>query len=703
MMNSSKIQPTHLQRRAYVYLRQSTVKQVQQNAESVINQRAMKERLITLGWKADQITIVDADLGCSGTEATARAGFQFLVTEVSLARVGVVMGFDVSRLARSCRDWYHLIEICSLFDTLIADTDGVYHPSDFNDRLLLGLKGTMSEAELHSLRMRMDAGRLSKAKRGELVQHVPTGYVRSEHEGVTLDPDEQVQASFRLVFDKFRELGSVRKVMVYFVQHELKLPRRQTSGLYAGEVIWKAASAAALLSILKNPAYAGAFAYGRRRADPRRRVAGHPATGRLRREQNEWLSLIKGVYPAYISWETYEEIQRRIAMNRQRYDVMLQQRGVERPGKALLQGLVVCRRCGRHMGVRYREHGDGTFEYRCAAMHNGFGKKVCQYITGHAIDEAVLKEFFAVLDEAHVDGLVQVEEKRGLEERRLIGHLEREVARCEYEARVAEKQFNAVDAENRLVAASLEKKWEAKLTGLRTAREQLEDARRATGERATRALPPALRQAFLDVGKGLPTLWPRLSLPRRKELLRTLVRQVHLDKIDGEGQAALRIVWIGDHVTELVIGVSTNTRRESTAETMVLDQVRQLLDGGLNDRRIAEILNEQGIRTCRQMPYSIQTVRTLRLRNGLLSRLEEVRRGGIPGYYTIPEIAAHAHITPNRIYQLIFRGKIQIEKHPIYGCYLFESTDASVAKIRAVHSGEVRHMSFMKGAARWLS
>jgi DNA invertase Pin-like site-specific DNA recombinase len=701
MMVSSKIHPTHLQRRAYVYLRQSTARQVQHHSESAVNQRAMQERLVALGWKPDQITTIDSDLGCSGTEATARVGFQFLVTEVSLGRVGVVMGFDVSRLARSCKDWYHLIEICSLFDTLIADTDGVYHPSDFNDRLLLGLKGTMSEAELHSLRMRMDAGRLSKAKRGELVQHVPSGYVRIPDEGVVFDPDAQVQAAIRMVFDKFDELGSIRKVMVYFVRHDLKLPRRQTSGLQAGEVLWKAASSAAISSILANPAYAGAFAYGRRRVDPRRKVPGQPSTGRLRRERDQWLSLIQGVYPAYIDWKTYEDNQRRIAANRQRYDEQLRQRGAERQGRALLQGLVACRRCGRQMGVRYREK--GNFEYRCAAMHSAYGLKPCQYITGRTVDDVVVREFLAVLSESEIDGLVRVEEKRGVEERRLIAHLEREVARCEYQARLAEKQYNAVDADNRLVAASLEKKWEQKLVELQAAREQLEDAHRTAGDRRGRSLPTGLRQAFLSVGKGLPALWPKLSHARRKELLRTLIRQVHLAKRDGEGEAELRIVWIGDHVTELVVGVPTLTRKESAVEAHILDRVRQLIGEGLNDRQIADVLNQDGVRTCRQMSYSVQTVRNLRLRHGILSRLEEVRRGGIPGYYTLPEIAPKIRVHPTWIYRLIARGAIRIEKHPTYGCYLFEKASRPVEKLRALVRGEIKQVSFKKGASRWLS
>lgn len=699
MMTLSKIGATHLQRRAYVYLRQSTAKQVLQNTESTVNQRAMQERLANLGWKSDQITVIDSDLGCSGTEATARPGFQFLVTEVSLGRVGVVMGYDVSRLARNCRDWYHLIEICSMFDTLIADTDGVYHPSDFNDRLLLGLKGAMSEAELHSLRLRLDAGRLSKAKRGELAQKLPTGLVRGEHEGVTFDPDIHIQKSTRLIFDKFLELGSIRKVMFYFVRKDIKLPRRQPSGLDAGNVVWRSATAAAISSVLANPAYAGAFVYGRRRGDRRKMVPGRPSTGRLRRSREDWLAVVKDVYPAYISWDTYERIQATIATNRQKYEEHMRHKGAERNGEALLQGIVACSRCGRQMLVRYR---DGrTFEYVCNAMVAGYASKPCQHITGRTIDAAIVREFMTVLDESHINSLKRVEETRHLDHQQLTDQLGREVARCEYEARLAEKQFNKVDPDNRLVAGTLEKRWEEKLVQLQAAREKLEEA--TISVPTQRALPPDLRAAFLDLGKSLPELWPRLSNARRKELLRTLVKQIHLLKRPKEGEAEVRIVWTGDHVTDLVVGVPTLTRKDSAKEKDLLAEVCRLEEKGLSDGAIASELNRRGFRTCRQLEYNCQTVQQLRLRHRVLSPIEKVRRGDIPGFYKIPDLAELVPIDPTWIYRLIGRGKIQIEQDPKYHCYLFDKESRPVEKIRTLLSGEVEQISFKKGASRWLS
>ena len=317
MNGSLKIQNVRLQRQAIVYLRQSSTKQVEHNQESMLNQKALRGRLLELGWRPEQVVLIDDDQGCSAKQAAGRQGFQKLVADVSLRKVGIVMGYEASRLSRIAPigtvSWNF-----SAIRHADGDCDGIYNPRDFNDRLLLGLKGTMSEAELHSLRLRLDAGRLSKARRGELVQHLPTGYVRDPDGSVHVDPDAAVQQRIRLIFEKFLELGSGQKVLRHLVQHQLKLPRRQTSGLYAGEVFWKEPSLAALHSILKNPAYAGAFAYGRRIADPTRQVPGRPATGRIRQPQSRWQVLLMGIYPAYITWKQHEQIQATIAENRQK-------------------------------------------------------------------------------------------------------------------------------------------------------------------------------------------------------------------------------------------------------------------------------------------------------------------------------------------------------------------------------------------------
>ena len=387
-----------------------------------------------------------------------RDGFQKLVADVGLGKVGIVMGYEVSRLSRNNADWYRLLELCALFDTLIADSDGIYHPRDFNDRLLLGLKGTLSEAELHSLRLRLDAGRLSKAKRGELVHHLPTGYVRDAEGQAQFDPDQSVQERIRLVFRQFTELGSMQKVLRYLARHGLLLPRRQTSGLYAGEVLWKEPSISAINAILKNPAYTGAFAYGRRRGDPTRQIPGRPATGRLRQPRERWLALVPDVYPAYISWAEYERNQATIAENRQKMAERLTRKQALRQGAALLTGLVRCGRCGHAMQVAYKDH---RFQYYCHAAQARYAKPNCQYLSGRPIDEAVVQAFFQVLQPAEIDALEQVSTRQAEHQQELVRHLEQEVTRLAYAAHRAERQYNCVDPENRLIAATLEKKWES--------------------------------------------------------------------------------------------------------------------------------------------------------------------------------------------------------------------------------------------------
>src|SRR5262245_5452234 len=409
MTGSTKILPAHRDRQAVVYLRQSSPKQVLQHTESALNQRALKDRLRDFGWPPHRIAVVDDDQGRSGRTTAGRDGFQRLVADVSLGKVGIVMGTEVSRLSRNCADWHRLLELCALFDTLIADAEGVYNPRDFNDRLLLGLKGTLSEAELHSIRLRLDAGRLSKAGRGELVQHLPTGLARDPNGVVRLDPDRSVQDRIRLAFAKFRELGSGQKVLRYLVTHGLKRPRKQTSGLYAGAVLWKEPSGRALIALLKNPAYAGAFAYGRRVADPTRQVPGRPATGRIRQPRDRWLALVRDIYPAYISWEEHERVLATIEENRQKMAERLTRKQAIRCGAALLPGLVRCGRCGHAMQVIYK---DNRFQYVCNASQSHQAKPNCQYIGGRPVDEAVAQEFFRVLQAAEIDAMERVESRR---------------------------------------------------------------------------------------------------------------------------------------------------------------------------------------------------------------------------------------------------------------------------------------------------
>jgi DNA invertase Pin-like site-specific DNA recombinase len=690
MNGSTKIQPSHRQRQAVVYLRQSSPKQVLKNCESAINQRSLRSRLLELGWRKDQIVLIDDDQGQSGKHAEGREGFQRLVADVSLRKVGLIIGSEVSRLSRNCADWHRLLELCALFDTLIADADGIYNPRDFNDRLLLGLKGTLSEAELHSIRLRLDAGRLSKARRGELVQHLPTGLVRDANRKVQFDPDESVRDRVRLVFAKFQELGSAQKVLRYMAKHGLKLPRRQTSGLYARSVIWKDPSSPALLSLLKNPAYAGAFAHGRRIADPAQQVPGHRATGRIRQPRERWLVLVKDVYPAYITWQEFERILGTIEENRQKMADRLTRKQAIRRGAALLTGLVRCGRCGRTMHVAYKEN---RFQYICSKSQSTYAKPNCHYITGRPIDDAVVQEFFHVLQPAQIAALECVNSKQAEHQRELERHLEQEIRRLEYAAGRAERQYDSVDPENRLIASTLEKRWEDALAELEQSKVRLADLK-ARGPRPV-AIPPELRAAFADAGQHLPELWGRLPVEARKDLLRTLVAGVNLDR-DTTGAIRIRIAWRGGAVTEQSIGVPVFSLRDTERERIVLARIRTMIEAGKNDVAIADELNRDQLSPCRGVVFTAVIVGKLRRRHKILTGLERLRRGEQPPGYTVKEMARMIGIDPSWISRRITRGQIALEKDARYQCYLFPRTRSAIAQMKQLKGGKMRQVSFPK-------
>jgi len=690
MNGSMKIQAGHLERQGVVYVRQSSPQQVLRNRESGLNQRALRERLVELGWPKNRVSVIDEDQGLSGKYSAGRDGFQKLAADVAMGKIGIIMGYEVSRVARNCADWYRLLELGALFDTLIGDADGIYNPRDYNDRLLLGLKGTMSEAELHSLRLRLDAGRLSKAKRGELVHHLPTGLLRTSEGNVIFDPDTSICERIELVLRKYLEVGTVHKVLNYLVRRGLKLPRRQTTGLYAGEVLWKDPSSSALYSIVKNPAYAGAFAYGRRTADPTRQVPGQPCSGRCRRRSAQWIALVKDVYPAYITWNEFEQIQRSLEANQQKMQEQFVRKRAIRGGEALLPGLVRCGACGHVMGVSYKVN---RFQYKCDGKRVKYGKSSCQFLSGQVIDDAVIEEFFHALQPAHIDALEQVSVRQATHHQESVHHLEQEVRRLEYEAHRAERQYNHVDPENRLIAATLEKKWEAALAAVEQARAKLSEEREHIPTPIS--VPEELRHAFADAGQRLPTIWHSLSAPTKKSLLRTLIRGVNLLR-RPDGTVQIRIVWPGGLVSERIVRLPVFTLRDTELEAKIVERIRYGTGEGLENEDIARRLNHESFIPCRGAAFTAQIVAKLKMRHAIISNLEKVRRGEISWAYTLPEIARLTGIDPCWIYRKIGDGTIKIRRDPRYRCYLFPKDKKVIATMKRLRNQEVRHVSIPK-------
>jgi DNA invertase Pin-like site-specific DNA recombinase len=435
---NGKIQGYHRDRLAVVYVRQSTLQQVERHQESTRLQYGLVDRAQALGWSSARVLVIDDDLGKSGSSAEGRPGFQRLVAEVSLNHVGLVLGVDMSRLARSCRDWYQLLEVCAVFGTLIADLDGVYDPSEYHDRLLLGLQGMMSEAELHVLKQRLLAGKRAKAARGELGMAVPMGYLRRPSGEVVKDPDEQAQATIELIFAQFERRGTINGVLKYLVQNHIQLPHRVRCGVGTGDLEWHPPNRVTLSNLLHNPIYAGAYVYGRRPVDPRRRQPGRPSTGKRVAQPQDWAVVLKDWLPAYLSWAQFERNLRQLEAN------TAQGLGAIRYGPSLLSGLVICGHCGLRMAAMYRNNGR-RLRYECNAMAVNYGQARCQSLVGKVLDEFVAEQVLRALEPAALEISLQVAEDVEAERAQLYHHWQQRLDRAHYQFERAARQYQAVE------------------------------------------------------------------------------------------------------------------------------------------------------------------------------------------------------------------------------------------------------------------
>ena len=607
----SKLTKEHWKRLACVYVRQSTLKQVQHNRESQVNQYQLVERAEVLGWARERIHVIDADLGVSGKSSENRTGFKELVAEVSLGHVGIIFGYEVSRLARNNGDWYHLLDLAAVFGTLIADTDGIYDPKLYNDRLLLGLKGTMSEAELHLIRNRLDAGRLSQVHRGEFRQMLPTGLVRLDDGSVVKDPDEGIRHTIELVFHSFDEHGSCRQVVRVLREAGVLLPRRQTGGMYRGQLLWKDASEAAIYEMVQNPAYAGAFVYGRRPGDPARQMVSNRPI-QVRRPREEWVQIKQEVYPAYISWEQYLANQERLNRNALDFSKSIGRspgmQGAPGRGEALLQGLIICGVCGRHLRVAYKK----TPRYFCNEELKRVQGPACISVTGPPLDEVVTRAFFEALRPAQLDALEAILADQEAEYRRLLLHWDERIKRARYAAQLTQRQYSTVDPENRLVAASLERRWEASLRELAETEEGY--ARQA---KALRPMPLStpLREQFRHISETLPDLWmtDQITQVQRKGLLRTLIQQVIVRWATSDTME-ICIVWISGHYSQLRLTAAIHRAQDVPEYDRFLERIQALWAAGMKDKEIAAQLTQEGFHSARLSSVSAHAVLKVRLR-----------------------------------------------------------------------------------------
>jgi DNA invertase Pin-like site-specific DNA recombinase len=587
----SKVGDRHLERLAVVYVRQSTRQQVADHGESTRLQYGLVERAVGLGWPASRVLVIDEDLGKSGSSAAGRVGFQRLVTEITMGHVGLVLGIEMSRLARSGADWYQLLELCALAGALLADADGVYDPVDYNDRLLLGLKGTMSEAELHLLKQRMLAGKQAKARRGELAIPLPIGYVRRPSGEAALDPDEQVQTVMRLIFAKFAELGTLHGVLRWLVDHDVQLGMRLHAGPDKGELTWRRPNRMTLQNILHSPIYAGIYAYGRRRVDPRRQVAGRPGTGRVVRAPDEWLVAIPGRLPAYITVEAYHANLARLAANAARAETP----GVVRAGSALLSGLARCGRCGRRMTVRYHVRAQTTqHEYVCARLTDYGAGERCQALAGACVDALVTQQVLAALAPAAVEVSLQAAEQMQAERAELERIWQQRLERAAIAADRARRCYRLAEPENRLVVRQLEADWEAALAAQQRLREDY--------DRFTRTRPQPLtlaqQRAIVALAGDIKGLWaaPTTTDADRKQIIRTLVDQVTITVAGTSEQVTVTIGWAGGHTTRGQTIRPVARLAQLSSYPQLVERVRQLAEQGHRAQAIARRLHAEGFR-----------------------------------------------------------------------------------------------------------
>jgi DNA invertase Pin-like site-specific DNA recombinase len=680
----SKLRPHHRQRHAYVYRRQSTPGQVDTHRESTERQYALADRAVELGWDRGQVVLLDQDLGKSGTTTQGRGDFHRLMAAVGLGEVGAVFALEASRFSRSQADWHRLLDLCALTDTLVVDHDGVYDPNEFNDRVLLGFKGTWSHTELHALRLRLQGAKLHKAHQGELRCNPPTGYSYDPAGALVMDPDESVVAALHLLFEPFNTLGSAYGVLRCFADHRLPFPRRLWAPGTNGRLHWGPLRLSRLLAILHNPTYTGAYVYGRRRRHPVV-VAGQVVRTRtLQRPQAQWTVVIQAAHPAYLSWEDYMENQRQLTRNRT--DLASEGRqGVPRAGAALLQGLLRCGRCGRRMTVRYHGPKGQRAVYQCdrRRFHDGQGGR-CWSVPASPIDAAVETHLLEALTPENLDLALAVLHQMEADARELDRHWQLQLERARYAVQRAERQFDAVDPENRLGARTLERRWNEKL-------QQVEALERAYAEaRRIQRLEVSLeeRPQILRLAADLPAVWqaPTTTQAERKELLSLLVKQIALTPVEGSPrQTQVQVLWHTEATTALWVPRPSQRDRWRTPPTVV--ETIAALATGRTDDAIAAALNARGLQSGRGPPFTAAAVAWIRdkyqiPKPGSDPRVAARTDARPDGRYSTRALATHLGVTISTVHYWREHGIIPAIQETPGGPWWHEVTPAVLAALR---------------------
>lgn len=689
--NSPKVLPDHLDKLAIVYVRQSSPTQVLEHRESTSRQYAFADQAVAFGWPRERVLIIDEDLGKSGRTAEGRSGFQRLITEVTLNHVGIVLGLEMSRLARSSKDWHAFFEMCAVFGTLIADADGVYDGNDPNDRLLLGLKGIMSEMELHIMRNRLERGRDNKAQRGELLFSVPVGYVILPTGEVGFDPDEQAQEVVRLIFDKFDELGTVYGTFHWLIRHDIKLPIRPLAGVRKGQLDWRRPTISTLTNVLGHPIYAGAYSFGRQSADPKRKLSSKKCQRRLPMEQ--WRVLLKDRLPAYITWERYLLNRERIKQNRNRFDY----RGAPRSGVSLLAGLLICGTCGRRMRTLYHAHGKA--QYACSHQSlTGQGPR-CPGLAARAVDGIIAQQVLRALEPAAVELSIRAQSDVEQERKRLEKHWQQRRQRARYDVELAERRYQAVDPENRLVASTLEKRWEALLAQ----EKQLQEEYDRFLQQTPTSLSAEERARITALASDIPALWhsPSTTNIDRKQIVRCLVERVTVNVQTDSEVMGVTIRWAGGYESQHEITRPVRRYEHLRDLETLLDRAVTLRTNGQTIGQIAEQLHAEGFHTpMGRGPIKAQMVnRLLQLRGIVPNERAHDEVLGRHEWWLI-DLAKELKICRVKLQGWAKRGWVHGRKTPAQGCWILWADRDELCRLRKLiarsQPGKNRHASELK-------
>jgi len=672
-MNTT-ISEQHLSKNAYVYVRQSTLAQVRHHQESTERQYALREKALALGWSEPAVQILDRDLGKSGAQIAGREDFKTLVAEVSMGQVGAVFALEVSRLSRSNLDWHRLLELCALTDTLVIDEDGCYNPAEFNDGLLLGLKGTMAQAELHLLRGRLLGGKLNKAKKGELRFPLPVGFCYDEESRVVMDPDEEVQGAVALVFRFFRETGSAYAVMHQFAKSTLRFPKRSYGGAWNGKLIWSRLSHSRVLNILKNPSYAGMYVFGRYQY--RRQIT---PSGEVHQQMHpvpmaDWRVSLQEHHQGYISWEEYMKNQEQLEKNRTNSGEMILS-GPAREGLALLQGLLVCGQCGRALTVRYTGNGGISPRYLCSRLRiEGLASKDCIGLPCKLLDDAIAEQVLQALQPAELELALAALEELELRDHTLGRQWQMRLERAEYEAALAERRYQEVDPSQRLVAATLERRWNEALLHCEELKQQAAEFQRQQARVAT----PEQKAKVLALAKDLPQLW-RASTTQakdRKRMLRLLIKDITVEKSSVPKQLLVHIRWQGNACTDLTLQLPPNMADRMRYPAAIVDRVRDMAQH-LRDVEIVDEFRREGQISITGKPYTTDIIRWIRFRYRIpppvLQKPEEL---------TVNQVAQQFGVSENVVYYWIQHAILKARKLNAGSPYWITINEADEQKLR---------------------